>query len=96
VGTDYRVAFLENFVYGDECLERLDFVSEDGLYFEAGPYRCRRVVIPGIDDTFCIDDWKNRQRLLMKPRQINLVHTTDVFLFRGGFLWRSSLFYVEG
>jgi hypothetical protein len=38
VGTDYRMAFLENLVDGDERLECLDFVSENGLYFEAGPY----------------------------------------------------------
>ena len=48
--TDYGVSLLENFVYGDECLEGLSFVSEDGLYFEAGSYGCRQVVVPGIDD----------------------------------------------
>ena len=60
--TDYRVALLENLVYGDECLEGLDFVSEDGLYFEAGPYRSRGVIVPGIDDTFCASDSKNGER----------------------------------
>ena len=59
MNTDYRVSLLENFVYGDKCLERLDLVSEDGLYFEAGPYRSRGVIVPGIDDTFCASDWKN-------------------------------------
>lgn len=56
------MALLENFVYGDECLERLDFVSEDGLHFETSPYRCRGVVVPGIDDTFCADGSKGHQR----------------------------------
>lgn len=62
--TDYRVTFLENFVYGDECLERLYFIGKDGLHFETSPYRCRRMVVPGIDDAFCVDDSKvvNAQR----------------------------------
>ena len=56
--TDYRVTLLENFVYGDECLEGLNFVSEDGLYFEGGSYRCGQVVVPGIDNAFCV--WSER------------------------------------
>lgn len=62
MNTDYRVALLENFVHGDECLERLDFVSEDGLYFESGPYRCRGVIVPGIDDAFCASDSESGER----------------------------------
>jgi len=31
---------------------------EDGLYFEAGSYRCGRVVVPGIDDAFCVNGSK--------------------------------------
>jgi len=53
--TDYRVTLLENFVYGDEYLEGLNFVSEDGLYFEGGSYGCGRVVVPGIDNAFCVN-----------------------------------------
>jgi len=56
--TDYRVTLLENFVYGDEYLEGLNFVREDGLYFVAGSYRCGRVVVPDIDDAFCADGSK--------------------------------------
>jgi len=48
--TDYGVTLLENFVYGDECLEGLNFVSEDGMYFVAGSHRYGRLVVPGIDD----------------------------------------------
>ena len=55
---DYGVTLLEDFVYGGECLEGLNFVSEDGLYFEAGSYRCGRVVVPGIDDAFCVNGLK--------------------------------------
>ena len=40
-------------MHGDERLEGLNFVGEDGLDAEAGPDGGARVVVPGVDDKLC-------------------------------------------
>jgi len=46
-----RVTLLKDLVDGNQSLEGLDLVGEDGLDLQAGPEGERGLMIPGVDDT---------------------------------------------
>lgn len=71
------MALLENFVNGYECLESLNLISENRLYFETAPERRRGVVIPGIYNALYI-----AVSLLWPQSEWMIIRTPDVFLFR--------------
>lgn len=45
------MALLKYFMYRDQGFERLNFVREDWLYFNARPEGLRGLVVPCIDNT---------------------------------------------
>jgi hypothetical protein len=47
-----RMSFLDDFVCGDQSLERLYFIGQDWLNAQSRPERDGGVVIPGVDDAF--------------------------------------------
>lgn len=47
------MSFLDDFVCGDQGLERLNFIGQYWLNAQPCPERDGGVVIPGVNDAFC-------------------------------------------
>ena len=59
-GTHDWMSFLDDFVCGDQGLERLNFIGQYWLNTQPRPEGNGGVVVPGVDDAFCKADAINR------------------------------------
>src|SRR6266404_143647 len=87
--THNRVTLLNDFVNHDKRLESLDLIRKDWLDAESRPKGDRRVVIPGVHDTF----YAMSRREDLKPER--RIRTANMLLLRCSLFCTSCFLYVD-